>query len=167
MDWVRLMGINSGRFKGVGQRRVTAPTFLNNVTVKPAAGLSSVWGVLMKASADPRSNLTAIWNIFDNTGALRVTIPNAGGLKVAASQLAAGTVANGFMGFDGTTTPASIKAPNGTRIYLGVGAMTHGNYPNVNGNVGDLNWSLGSAGSKIMQRCTVAGNPGTWVTIAS
>ena len=77
-----------------------------------------------------------IFSIYSKSGALVVNIPIAGGLVTYGGQMAAGTTANGFFGFDGSTNPTNIKGPNGTHIYIGTVAMTHTNFPNVVGVVG-------------------------------
>lgn len=167
------MGVNSGRFHGVGIRRVVAPTFLGTVTIKPPPNLPTVGGLLLQSvqGFGTTEFATSIFSIYSKSGALVFNIPIAGGPATYGGQLAAGTLANGFFGLDGTTNPPSIKAPNGTRMYIGTGAMIHSTFPNVVGAVGDLYARQTGAALFVLQQCTVAGtpgtSPGTWTTIAS
>lgn len=50
-----------------------------------------------------------------------------------------------------------MKTPNGTRIYIGSVTMNHTNFPNINGNLGDLYFEQLGAASVKMQQCAVAG----------
>ena len=158
------MGVNAGRFHGVGQR-VTSATFLGQVSIKPPAEFRSVTPLLLQAPG-PSGTIIQLFQVFNSSGQLVMSIPNAGGFQTIGGNLMAGTAAKGFFGFDGSTNPTSIKAPNGTRWYIGSGTMGIVNYPHLNGNVGDIYCKVGSA-SPVLQQCTVAGNPGTWTTIAS
>jgi hypothetical protein len=79
--------------------------------------------------------------------------------------MAAGTTTNGFFRIRRLNEFPEHQRP--THIYVGTVAMTHTNFPNVVGVVGDLYMRQNVSAIFAMQQCTVAGRPGTWATIAS
>ena len=174
MERVSLMGINRGVFHGVGQRIVAAPTFQGTVTIQPPANLPGVTAMIVQSSPG-QTAITELINVYLKTGALAFQIPIAGGPLVNNAEFVAGSFFEGgifapsFFGLDGSTNPPSMLASASNRVYISNVPMNSANFGpsgahgNIHGNVGDLYFD--QINTHIIQRCSTAGNPGTWTTI--
>ena len=166
------MGINAGRFHGVGVRPAFEPTFSGVLEYSAVAGNSPLQAsVVMNSDAIPApvaltiqdvgagSGTVPLVEILNGAGAELLSIDGEGNVYCYNKLIgAAPGVFGPFLQFDGATSTPSLLVAGTNRIFIAAGAPA-----GITGIVNDW-WyrtDATSAGTYFYQ-CTGAGTPGTW-----
>lgn len=156
--------------------KTNRPTMRGNVVIRaPSHGQNGALTLIDNAGAVdgiPSFNgLKQLFEIDDGAGVPIFAVANAGGATVYGDQLSATAGATGqpAITLDGRTVPGSIygHAGTGNHLYLLQGTPTGGalSFNPLASAVGDWAINFSATASPFIYRCTVAGHPGTWVTV--
>ena len=175
MDGVHLMGINSGRLRGVGVRPLLAQQFIGPVTISPTEHPGTP-ALVIQDAVNARAAGIGLLEMFDYFGA-PIFIASSSGANMYGDFMsthpagpAGGSLSPG-LAIHGSKSPPGLTALQATgqdyHIYIGLLAPTGANYPFLSGFSGDWFWNLsGTTSTTHMYSCTSSGTPGTWTGFA-